>query len=75
VTQRRFLDPVHGDLLAVDLDDRDPLPVVLLELGNPGDLDLVDVEAELLGKRGELLASPVAQVAVAGRVEGDGLQG
>ena len=45
VTQRSLLDPVDGDPLAFDLDHGNPLAVAALELRDPGDVDLVDLEA------------------------------
>jgi hypothetical protein len=72
VTERSGLDPVNGDLLAVHLDHRDPLAVALLELGDPGDVDLRDGEAELGRERAELLAGPLAEVTVARDDERDG---
>jgi hypothetical protein len=75
VTQRGLLDPVDRDLLAADLDHGDPLPEALLELRDPGDVDLVDLEPQLRRERLELVARAVAQVAVSGRVEGDRPQG
>ena len=72
MTQRGLLDPVHRDAVAVDLDHRDPLPVAALELRDAGDVDLVDLEAELRRESRELAARPLAQMAVAGNVERDG---
>jgi hypothetical protein len=71
VTQRRLLDAVHGDPLAVHLDHRDPLAVPLLELGDAGDVDFRDLEPELAGQRLELVACPLAEVAVVGDDERD----
>ena len=74
--QRCRLDPVDRDPVALDLDHRDPLAVAPLELRHAGDVDLLDVEAELGGQCPELVARPLAQVAVAGDVErDDGAQG
>jgi hypothetical protein len=72
VTQGRCLEPVHGDALTVHLDHRDPLPVGPLEVGDAGDVDLVDLEAELGRERAELVACPLAQVAVASGIQRDG---
>jgi hypothetical protein len=71
VTQRRRLDPVDRDALSLDLDHRDPLAVAAFELRDAGDVDLVDDEPELGREVGELAARPIAQVAVAGDIEGD----
>ena len=71
MTQRRRLDPVDRDALSLDLDHRDPLAVAAFELRDAGDVDLVDDEPELGREVGELAARPIAQVAVAGDIEGD----
>ncbi len=57
------MDVVGEEPLTVDLDDREPLPVVGLELRVTGDVDLLEVEAELCAELLELLARPVAEMA------------
>ena len=57
---------------AVDLDNRQPLPVGGLELGVARDVDLAQVEAELGSQRAHLCKRPLAQVATL-RVEDDDL--
>ena len=48
---------------AVDLDDRQPLAIRGLELGLAGDVDLVQVEAELGSERTHLGERTLAEVA------------
>ena len=72
MTQRVGLDAVHGHPLAADLDDGDPLTEAALELLHSGDVDLLHVEPELTGEGAELVARALAEVAVAGDVEGYG---
>ena len=72
VTQARRLHAVYGDPLAVHLDDRDPLPIQALELGNARDVDLVDDETELGRESPELVPRPLAEVAVLRDEECDG---
>jgi hypothetical protein len=57
---------------AVDLDDRKPLPVFRLERGVTGDVDLVQLEAELLPELGDHAAGALTEVAARGVVERDG---
>jgi hypothetical protein len=72
VTQPYGLDAVHGDPLAVHLDNRDPLAIPALELGHARDVDLVDGETELGRESPELVPRPLAQVAVLRDEECDG---
>ena len=65
------MDVVGEDPLAVDLDDREPLPVAGLELRVARDVDLLEREAELGAELLELLARPVAEMAALRVVEGD----
>ncbi len=65
------MDVVGEDPLAVDLDDRQPLPVPGLELRIARDVDLLEREAELGAELLELLARPVAEVAALRVVERD----
>ena len=55
---------------AVDLDRREPLAVPSLELGNAGDVDLVEVELELALQLRDDGARPRAEMAI-GRVVDD----
>jgi hypothetical protein len=65
------MDVVGEDPLAVDLDDREPLPVAGLELRVARDVDLLEREAELAAELLELLARPVAEMAALCVVERD----
>ena len=56
---------------AVDLDDRQPLPVGLLEGLVAGDVDLAQLEAELVAQRPHLLERALAEVAALGVVDDD----
>ena len=64
MTQLRRLHAVYGDPLAVHLDDRDPLPIQALELGNARDVDLFNGETELARESPELVPRPLAEMAV-----------
>src|SRR5688500_11783422 len=55
----------------VDLDHRQEHAVALLELGDAGDVHLLELEAELVPSRDDRLARPLAQMAPAGAVEHD----
>jgi hypothetical protein len=57
------LDEVDERLLAVDLDDREQLAVPGLEPGIAVDQHFLEVEAELVPKRGDGLARTLAKVA------------
>ena len=65
------MDVVGEDPLAVDLDDREPLPVAGLEVRIARDVDLLERETELGTQLLELRAGPVAQVTSGRVVEGD----
>jgi hypothetical protein len=67
-------DVVDERALAVDLDDGQPLAVASLELRVAGDVDLVQLEAELLAQRPDRSASPLAKVTTLGVVNDDGSQ-
>jgi hypothetical protein len=54
---------------AVDLDDRDPLPVRGLERLVAADVDLAELEFELPAERPYLRQRPLAQVAPSGVVD------
>jgi hypothetical protein len=56
---------------AVDLDDRQPLPVYRLEARIAGDVDLAQLEAELIPQRPHLVESALAEVAAFGVVDDD----
>jgi hypothetical protein len=56
---------------AVDLDDRQPLPVGRLEGGIPGDVDLAQLEAELVTQCPHLVERALAEVAAFGVVDDD----
>jgi hypothetical protein len=58
---------------AVDLDDGQPLAVRRLELRVAGDVDLLELEAELVAQPDELRARALAEVAPLGVVERDAL--
>jgi hypothetical protein len=67
--QRARIDEVHEGLLAVDLDDREPLAVPLLELVVPADVDLFEaVRTDLRLQDGARL---VAQAAARSVVQDD----
>jgi hypothetical protein len=61
--ERGLVEPVDEGPLAVDLDHRQPLTVLRLELGIAGDVDLPVVELDLGAQRGELPPRALAQVA------------
>ncbi len=65
------MDVVREHPLAVDFDDREPLPVAGLELRVARDVDLLEREAELGTEFLELLARPVAEMAALRVVERD----
>jgi hypothetical protein len=56
---------------AVDLDDRDPLPVGGLERLVAADVDLAKLELELLAERPNLRQRALAEVAALGVVDDD----
>jgi hypothetical protein len=61
--ERVRVDVVHEPAPAVDLDDRDPLPVRRLELGIAVDRNLRQLEAELVARGGDDTAGSRAEVA------------
>lgn len=61
--ERSGLDVVRETAPAVDLDDRNPLPVLGLEGGVTADVHLLQIEAELVSERAHLLERTLAQVA------------
>jgi hypothetical protein len=69
------LDVVRADALAVELDDRDQLPVAALELWVAVDRHLLELEPELLLQRAQLRVGPLAEMTAVGLVEDDPLSG
>ena len=65
------MDVIDEAAPAVDLHDRDPLPVRRLELGIAVDRDLPQLEAELVARRGDDAAGRLAEVAARRREEND----
>jgi hypothetical protein len=65
------LNVVRKAPFAVDLDDRQPLPVGLLQVLVPGDVDLAEVEAELVLQGPHLLERALAEVAAFRVVDDD----
>jgi hypothetical protein len=70
-----LVEVVDEGPLAVDLHHRQPLAVALLELGHAGDVDLLELEAELVAQARQLLARPLAEVAALRVEERDPAQG
>ena len=62
-------------LLAVDLDDRDALAIAALQVGIPGDIDLLEVERDVGADLLENPARALAEVAARGRVQTDASEG
>jgi hypothetical protein len=65
------IDVVDEGALAVDLDDRQPFPILRLELQIAVDLDLAQVERNFPLNLGDNRASSLAEVAAASVVEDD----
>jgi hypothetical protein len=65
------VDVVDETPPAVDLHDRDPLPVLSLESGIAVDRDLPQVEAELVPRRADDAARRLAEMAARRGVEND----
>jgi hypothetical protein len=65
------LDVVREAPPAVDLDDRQPLAILGLELLVAGDVDLAELEAELVPEGSHLRQRPLAEVAALGVVDDD----
>jgi hypothetical protein len=70
-TQRFRIDEVREGPLAVDLDDRQPLPIAILELRVPRDVDLLQLEGLLSTCRVQDAPRRRAEVAAVRVVEGD----
>ena len=69
-TKRTRIDVVDEGALAVDLDHREPLPVLGLQPFVARDVDLLEVEAELVAECGDHAAGALAEVAARGVVQG-----
>jgi len=69
------VDVVDETPPAVDLDDRDPLPVLGLQLGVAVDRDLAQLEAELVPRRADDAAGGLAEMAARRGVEDDASYG
>jgi hypothetical protein len=69
--ERIGVDVVDETPPAVDLHDRDPLPVSGLETGVAVDRDLPQVEAELVSRRADDAAGRLAEMAAGSGVEDD----
>jgi hypothetical protein len=69
--QRVGVDEVGESALPVDLDHGKELPVARLELGSPGDVDELELEAELGMYLLDDLDRTVAEAAVCGVVDPD----
>jgi hypothetical protein len=65
------MDVVDETPAAVDLDDRDPLPVRRLEPGIAVDRDLSKLEADLVPSRGDHPPGRLAEMAACRGVEDD----
>jgi hypothetical protein len=65
------MDVVDETPAAVDLDDRDPLPVRRLEPGIAVDRDLSQLEADLVPSRGDHAFGRLAEMAACRGVEDD----
>ena len=65
------MDVVDETPPAVDLDDRDPLPVPRLELGLAVDRDLAQIEAELVPSGADDAARGLAEMTARRGVEDD----
>jgi hypothetical protein len=74
-SKRLGVDEVRERSLAVDLDDRQELPVPQLELAVATDVDDLEIEVELGLDAAHDLEGALAQLAVGGAVELDGLYG
>ncbi len=69
--ERIRLDEVREGPRTVDLDDREPLAVLALELRIPADVDLCELEAQLLSRRLHYAERGGAQMAAVRVVEDD----
>ena len=69
--ERIGLDVVRETAPAVDLDHREPLPILGLEGGVAADVHLPQIEAELVTERAHLLERALAQVTAFRVKDGD----
>jgi hypothetical protein len=69
------VDVVHEGALAVDLNDRQPLPIAGLEFGVARDVHLGELEAELVSQLADGRARPLAEVAALRVVQSDARYG
>jgi hypothetical protein len=69
--ERIDVDEVREGLLAVDLDDRQQLPVPRLQLRVARDVHLLEIELDVLPDRSERRPRPLAEAARLRRVEND----
>jgi len=67
--QLRLVHAIREETVAAELAHGEPAAVALLELGDAGDVDLVDLEAQFLVQPRELGARDLAQVAVSADVQ------
>jgi len=65
------LDVIREPAAAVDLDDRQPLPVLGLERGVAGDVHLAELEAQLSAEPRDDAAGALAEMAPLRVVEDD----
>ena len=70
-SERIGLDVVRETAPAVDLDHREPLPILGLEGRVAPDVHLPQIEAELVAERAHLLERTLTQVTAFGVKEGD----
>jgi hypothetical protein len=69
--KRLVVDVVREHALAVDLDNRQELPVPRLELRVAVDRDLLELECKLVAECTQVGERPLAEVAVPRVVDGD----
>jgi hypothetical protein len=69
--ERIGLEVVGEPPPAIDLDDREPLPVAGLELRIARDVDLAELEVELVAEAAQLLERALAEMAPGCVVDGD----
>jgi len=70
-SERIGLDVVGETAPAVDLDDREPLPIRGLERRIAADVHLQQIEAELVAERAHLFERALAQMAALGVKDAD----
>ena len=69
------MDEERERLLAVDLDHRDALAIAALQVGIPGDVDLLEGKGNVGADLRENPARALAEVAARGRVQTDASEG